>query len=260
MRVDTYLSQNGYAESRTRAARLISEGKVILDGKTVQKASEEIGEGVHVVEITETDLFVGRGGLKLAAALDHFKIDATGKKCIDVGASTGGFTDCLLQNGASLVYAIDSGKGQLHPKLLRDGRVVNIEGYNARALSRDVLGVFDVAVMDVSFISQTLIHPALSEVLRDGAFFITLIKPQFESGRSALGKNGIVKDAKAREEAIRKVLQSAIINHFEPVGIINSPIEGGDGNREYLACFVKKEGELAVNSIDTKHIIAISRN
>ncbi|MBE6647000.1 MAG: TlyA family RNA methyltransferase [Ruminococcaceae bacterium] len=260
MRADTYLSQNGYAESRTRAARLISEGKVLLDGKTVQKASEEICEGEHTVVITENDLFVGRGGLKLSAALEQFKIDVAGKKCIDVGASTGGFTDCLLQNGAAFVYAIDSGRGQLHPKLLSDERVVNIEGYNARALSRDELGVFDVAVMDVSFISQTLIHPALSDVLCDGAVFISLIKPQFESGRSALGKNGIVKDAKDREGAIKKVLQSAIMNHFEPIGIINSPIEGGDGNREYLACFVKREGTLAVNSIDPKHIIAISRN
>ena len=260
MRADTFLAQEGYAESRTRAARLISEGKIIIDGKTVQKASEEIAEGEHTVEITKEDLYVGRGGLKLEAALESFKVDVIGKKCIDVGASTGGFTDCLLQKGAGFVFAIDSGRGQLHPRLLNDERVINIEGYNARELSRDELGLFDVAVMDVSFISQTLIHKALSDVLYDGAIFISLIKPQFESGRSALGKNGIVKNAKDREKAIIRVLESAIINGLEPKGLIKSPIEGGDGNREYLACFVKKEGGICTNTIDQKYISAVSRN
>ncbi len=260
MRADIFLSENGYAESRTRAARLISEGKVIIDGRTVQKASEDISDREHTVVITENDAYVGRGGLKLEAALGHFKIDVTGKRCIDIGASTGGFTDCLLQKGAEVVFAIDSGKGQLHPRLLVDERVVNIEGYNARELSREGLGVFDIAVMDVSFISQTLIHKALSEILDEGAIFISLIKPQFESGRSALGKNGIVKNAKDRENAINRVFDSALANGFEPTGIINSPIEGGDGNREYLACFVKRETGVAINSIDPKHIASISHN
>ena len=258
MRADAFLSQNGYVESRTRAARLISEGKVIIDGKVVRKASEEILDGEHAVQITAVDTYVGRGGLKLEHALKYFEIDVTDKKCIDVGASTGGFTDCLLQNGASVVYAVDSGRDQLHRKLLDDIRVVNIEGYNARELSRDEFGVFQIAVMDVSFISQTLIHNAVSDILENGAMFISLIKPQFESGRSALGKNGIVKDAKDRENAISRVLESAVLNNLEPIGIVNSPIEGGDGNKEYLACFQKKEGNTS-NYISSEHIKAISR-
>lgn len=260
MRADTFLAQNGYAESRTRAARLISEGKIVIDGKIVQKASEDIPDGKHTVVIKELDPYVGRGGLKLEAALEHFKIDVAEKKCIDIGASTGGFTDCLLQKGAGFVFAVDSGRGQLHPSLCSDERVINIEGYNARELSRDEFGVFDVAVMDVSFISQTLIHEGLSDVLDEGAVFIGLIKPQFESGRSALGKKGIVKNEKDRESAIKRVLESAVINSLEPVGLIRSPIKGGDGNVEYLACFIKKDGGIAENKIDAKYITAISRN
>lgn len=241
MRADSYLCVFGYTESRTRAARLISEGKVIVDGKTVSKPSEEICGEEHDVIVTELDRYVSRGGLKLEAAIREFKIDVSGKKCIDVGASTGGFTDCLLQHGACRVCAVDSGQGQLHAKIKSDPRVVSLEGYNARNLSRDELGDFDIAVMDVSFISQTLIHPALSGVLNDGAIFVSLIKPQFEAGKSALCKKGIVKDAKDRETAVLRVCESAFLSGFELMGLANSPIEGGDGNREYLACFQRRE-------------------
>ena len=259
MRADSYLTLNGFVESRTRAARLISEGKILIDGKKVSKPSEEFTDTEHEVVITEVDAYVGRGGLKLESALEKFEIDVQGKRCIDVGASTGGFTDCLLQNGASEVYAVDSGRGQLHEKLLGDPRVVNIEGYNARELSYDKLGSFDVAVMDVSFISQTLIHPALATVLNDGAAFISLIKPQFEAGRSALGKNGIVKNKKDRETAILKVVESAAICGFELGGLINSPITGGDGNREYLALFIRRKNNSPINTaLDRKRIAAVS--
>ena len=259
MRADVYLVSNRYAESRTRAVRLISEGKVLIDGMTVAKASEEISDAEHYVRITEQDRYVGRGGLKLEAALEQFDIDVKGKKCIDVGASTGGFTDCLLQNGAAAVFAVDSGRNQLHPKLRADVRVTNIEGFNAREMSKEDFGVFDIAVMDVSFISQTLIHPALSSVLADGAIYVSLIKPQFESGRGALGKNGIVKNPKDRENAILRVLESAYLSGFEVKSLMLSPIEGGDGNREFLACFVKR-GELArKNNIDENYIKKISR-
>ncbi len=237
MRADSYLCVFGYTESRTRASRLISEGKVMIDGKAVSKPSEEIYGEEHEVEITETDRYVSRGGLKLEAAIREFGIDVSGKRCIDVGASTGGFTDCLLQSGAGYVCALDSGKGQLHKKIADDPRVRSLEGYNARELSRDGLGVFDIAVMDVSFISQTLIHRSLANVLDDRAIFISLIKPQFEAGKKALGKKGIVKDAKDREAAILRVCDSAYMYGFELSGLISSPIEGGDGNREYLACF-----------------------
>ncbi|MBQ8408341.1 MAG: TlyA family RNA methyltransferase [Clostridia bacterium] len=241
MRIDVYLVEKGFCESRNKASRLIGEGKILLDGKTVTKASLEVGDGEHTVEITEEERYVGRGGLKLEAALTAFGIDPEGMKCIDVGASTGGFTDCLLQNGACHVCAVDSGRGQLHLKLLEDIRVTSVEGFNARQLSSDEFGVFDLAVMDVSFISQTLLHLPVSSVLRDGGVFVSLIKPQFEAGKSALGKGGIVKKASDREEAVRRVLESAALSGFEVARVMRSPIEGGDGNREYLALFIKRK-------------------
>ena len=247
MRADVYLCERGYAESRTRAARLIDEGKVIIDGCAIAKASEQISDGEHTVVITERDRFVSRGGLKLLKALTAFDVSVKGKRCIDVGASTGGFTDCLLQHGATCVYAVDSGSNQLHESLLRDERVVSVEGFNARNLSLQDFGVFSLAVMDVSFISQTVLHPNVAQVLDDGGVFISLIKPQFEAGRAALGKKGIVKDAKDRERAVTRVLESAQACGFEVVGVIASPIEGGDGNREYLACFKRGGGSDAVS-------------
>ncbi len=257
MRADSYLCVYGHAESRTRASRLISEGKVLFDGRLVSKPSEEIYGEEHRVEITECDRYVSRGGLKLEAAIKEFGIDVSGKRCIDVGASTGGFTDCLLQNGAEHVLAVDSGRGQLHAKIANDPRVTSLEGYNAREMSCDRLGVFDIAVMDVSFISQTLIHRALSNVLSDGADFISLIKPQFEAGKQALNKKGIVKDSKDREAAVLRVCESAYICGFELCGLTSSPIEGGDGNREYLAYFKKAEAE--ESTVDIEMIRKLSR-
>ena len=239
MRADVYLVENGFVESRNKASRLILEGKVTLDGRLIKKPSENIDGDGHTVEILEADKYVGRGGLKLEGAITHFGIDVSGKRCIDVGASTGGFTDCLLQMGAAQVCAVDSGRGQLHEKLLGDIRVISVEGFNARELSPDSFGMFDLAVIDVSFISQTLIHAPLSSVLNDGAMFISLIKPQFEAGKSALGKNGIVKKPQDREGAILRVIESASFCGLGLEGIMQSPIEGGDGNREYLAVFRK---------------------
>jgi 23S rRNA (cytidine1920-2'-O)/16S rRNA (cytidine1409-2'-O)-methyltransferase len=246
MRLDVYLVENGFCESRSRASRLIGEGKILLDGRVASKAGQEVSDGEHAVEITEVDRFVGRGGLKLEGALDRFGIDVSEKKCIDVGASTGGFTDCLLQRGAFHVCAVDSGRGQLHPRLLEDIRVTSVEGFNARELTPDEFGYFDIAVMDVSFISQTLLHAPVFSVLKDGALYISLIKPQFEAGKSALGKGGIVKKASDREKAVSRVLDSAVLCGFEVVGVICSPIEGGDGNREYLAVFKKTDATVSV--------------
>lgn len=241
IRADVYLTDGGYVESRTRSARLIEQGKVIIDGRPVSKASDKISDGEHEVVITEKERFVSRGGLKLLAAIEAFDVDIANKRCIDIGASTGGFTDCLLQHGAENVVAIDSGTAQLHESLLGNDKVVSVEGYNAKNLCRESFGAFDIAVMDVSFISQTMLHPNVSEVLEQGAMYISLIKPQFEAGRSALGKKGIVKDAKDRERAVMRVLDSAEMCGFYVKGIIASPIEGGDGNREYLACFVRSQ-------------------
>ena len=241
MRIDVYLVENGFCESRNKASRLISEGKVLFDGKRVEKASLDVNDGEHSVQITEQERFVSRGGLKLEGALDSFCIDVSGKKCIDVGASTGGFTDCLLQRGAKSVCAVDSGRGQLHGNLLDDIRVTSVEGFNAREMTSEVFGKFDVAVTDVSFISQTLLHAPISDVLYDGGIFISLIKPQFEAGKSALGKGGIVKKPQDRVEAVLKVVESASLCGFGIFSIIASPIKGGDGNREYLAFFKKGE-------------------
>ena len=239
MRADLYLCDYGFVESRTKASRLISEGKVLLDGKLLKKASEDVSDGEHTVEILEADKYVGRGGLKLEGALESFKVDVTGKRCIDVGASTGGFTDCLLQSGALSVCAVDSGRGQLHDKLLCDERVISVEGFNARGLTPEKFGLFDIAVTDVSFISQTLLHGPIASVLNDGAAFISLIKPQFEAGKSALGKNGIVKNPRDRESAIMRVVESAALYSLVLEDLVRSPIVGGDGNREYLALFIK---------------------
>lgn len=262
MRADLYLVQNGYAASRTLAQKLIADGAVTVDGRMLKKSSEEISEGEHTVAVENTadTRFVGRGGLKLEAALDAFSLDPAGLIFADIGASTGGFTDCLLRRGAAVVFAVDAGHGQLHPRLLADPRVRSAEGMNARNLtSADLLAVeaawkqahpdapascfegkVDGIVMDVSFISQTLLHPALSSILKDGGRMVTLVKPQFELTKSALNKQGIVKQEKDRKAALDRVLASAAACGFEAVSVIPSPIEGGDGNREYLAYFIKK--------------------
>ena len=262
MRADLYLTQNGYADSRTLARKLIEDGAVVLDGRVLKKAAEEIPDGAHTVTVASTadTRYVGRGGLKLEGALAAFRLDPTGLVMADIGASTGGFTDCLLQNGAALVFAVDAGHGQLHPKLQSDPRVRSAEGLNARNLSPSDLIAVDAAwreahpdvsavpfagsvdgiVMDVSFISQTLLHPALASILKDGGWMVALIKPQFELTRSALNKQGIVKQERDRKVAVERVLQSAAACGFEAVSVIPSPIEGGDGNKEFLAYFVKK--------------------
>ena len=241
IRVDVYLVSEGYSKSRESAQRSIEAGLVMIDGKPIKKPSEKIDETVeHSVECENTIAYVGRGGLKLEAALDAFGIDPSGKICFDVGASTGGFTDCLLKRGAKKVYAIDSGRDQLAKELRDDERVVSLEGMNARFLNFDSVGSYaDIIVMDVSFISQTLILPRFQLLLNDGGEVVTLIKPQFECGREALGKGGIVKKPEHRLSAVRRVAFVAEENGLHLCDLIRSPIEGGDGNVEFLARFTK---------------------
>lgn len=244
MRADIYLFSNGYANSRSQAKALIEKGSVKIDGKVIDKASFDITDSEHFIEITDTQKFVSRGGLKLEAALDVFEIDVKGKRAIDIGASTGGFTDCLLNRGAERVVCVDSGVGQLHPKIASDKRVTNIEKYNARELSAEIIPEgADIAVMDVSFISQTLILPRIKGVLKENGCLISLIKPQFEAGRAAIGKGGIVKDKKDRLAAILRVRDSASSVGLYMMGLIISPITGGDGNIEFLGYF-KQEGNI----------------
>lgn len=262
MRADVFLVQGGYADSRTLAQKLIAEGAVTIDGRALKKPSEEVSDGEHTVVVSSTadTRYVGRGGLKLEAALEAFPVSVEGCIAADIGASTGGFTDCLLQNGAARVYAVDSGHGQLHPRLLADPRVRSAEGMNARGLTPadlcriegewqaahpdETVPTFDGRVqgivMDVSFISQTLLHPALAGILQEGGWMIGLIKPQFELTRTALNKQGVVKQEKDRKAAIERVLTSAAACGFENISVIPSPIEGGDGNKEYLAYWIKR--------------------
>ncbi len=245
MRADLYLTQNGYTASRTKAQRLIAAGLLRIDGEVVSKAGQEIDPAIeHHVELQEEFLYVGRGGCKLEAALDAFALDVVGAWALDIGASTGGFTDCLLRRGAAKVYAVDAGVGQLASELLADVRVINREKCNARYLSPEALdadfvahGGADVIVMDVSFISQTYIHPVFSDLLARDGRAITLIKPQFEVGREHLGKHGVVREAKWRRAAVERVLSSACAVGLSPISLIRSPIEGGDGNIEFLALF-----------------------
>ncbi|MCQ2427367.1 MAG: TlyA family RNA methyltransferase [Clostridia bacterium] len=240
MRADLFLFKNGYAPSRESARKSIEASLVTVDGKNVTKPSENIDETAsHTVECASECPFVSRGGLKLDHALTVFGIDPEGRKCADIGASSGGFTDCLLSHGASKVYAIDSGHGQLASKLLNDPRVVSVEGYNARFLDGKITdGRCGLAVMDVSFISQTLILPRIPLILEEGASAVTLVKPQFEAGRSAVGKGGIVKKSADRKNAALRVAASAASAGLALYGIVRSPIQGGDGNIEYLARFV----------------------
>lgn len=243
MRADVYLFQKGYVKSRSRAGVLIEEGNVRIGGKLIMKCSEPIDEEKNLaVEINDTLPYVSRGGYKLEHALDVFNLDVTGLCALDVGASTGGFTDCLLQHGARRVYAVDAGEGQLDPKLGADPRVISREKYNARNIDgKDFPEPIDIVVMDVSFISQTLILPSLSRLMAEGSILVSLIKPQFEVGRSGVGKRGIVKSEKERGRAVCDVLGVADALGLGCTGLDRSAISGGDGNVEFVALFQKEK-------------------
>ena len=242
MRLDVYLVENGFAKSRSYASELIKSSLVKVDGSVVTKPSYDVDGGI--VELTgELYPFVGRGGVKLDHALETFSIDVCGMCALDVGASTGGFTDCLLKRGARSVVALDSGHGQLAKKLADDDRVVNMEGFNAKDIGADTFDrSFDIAVCDVSFISQTLIAGGICEVLKTQGVFISLIKPQFECGRQALGKGGIVKDKKYHYGSVSRVISFCAGVGLVCENLTVSPVKGGDGNTEFLALFRKGAG------------------
>ena len=250
MRLDVYLVEQSLVDSRTDAKNFILAGAVCVDGKVVKKPAFEVLGTENVTVDKSGKKFVSRGGLKLEAALDAFCIDVAGAYALDVGASSGGFTDCLLKRGASHVIAVDSGSGQIVESLRIDPRVTVIENYNARYMQASDFSIPPMlAVMDVSFISQTLILPALATVLPVGAKLISLVKPQFEVGRAFVGRGGLVRDEKARQAAIARVKEAGIACGFRFVGVMTSPITGGDGNVEYLICFDKSE-EKRIQEID----------
>ncbi len=238
-RLDKALVARGLASSRERAQMLVEGGLVTVDGTVAQRVSQKVDEEADVQVTGEALPYVSRGGLKLEVALKHFRLNVSGALCLDVGASTGGFTDCLLQRGAARVVAVDVGHGQLAPSLQRDPRVELREGVNARYLSPEQFtGPFDLAAVDVSFISLTLVLPAIVPLLRPGAHIIALVKPEFEAGRQAVGAKGIVRSAAARRAAVEKVTEfSQEQLALENRGTMPSPLAGGSGNREFIACF-----------------------
>jgi 23S rRNA (cytidine1920-2'-O)/16S rRNA (cytidine1409-2'-O)-methyltransferase len=232
-RLDQLLMERGLADSREKAQALILAGQVIVNGQKSSKPGHSIADDSRI-EVLERMLYVSRGGYKLAAALDHFSIDPTGWTCLDVGASTGGFTDCLLQRGAATVWAIDVGHGQFDWKLRNDPRVVVQEGVNARYLNpADYPVKFDLAVCDASFISTTMLIPAIAPLLAKPRRMIVLVKPQFEVGRADIGKGGIVCDPGLHESACARV-RNAVEAQGLDSAIIPSPILGTEGNREFL--------------------------
>ena len=235
-RVDVLLVEKGLCESREQAKRLILAGEVRIGDRVVDKPGQKLAEDA-ALEVREKPKFVGRGGIKLEGALEAFGIDPTGWVCIDVGASTGGFTDCLLQHGAAKVHAVDVGTNQLVWKLRSDPRVVVKEQFNARHLVPEDLGEkVSLAVMDLSFISLTKVLPAVFSVLDDEGSVVCLIKPQFELDRADISKGGIVRDPALHERAVEKIRRFVVMEcRREWRGLIASPITGTDGNQEFLA-------------------------
>lgn len=241
-RIDKLLTERGLAGSRTKAQAMVMAGIVLVDEKRVEKASESFAAEANIRIKGESDetKYVSRGGLKLEAALRDFSIDAVGLDCIDIGSSTGGFTDCLLKHGAKHVTAIDSGTNQLVWSLRNDQRIDVREQTNARELKpEDLDRTFDIAVMDVSFISVTKLLRAVCALVSDGGRIVVLIKPQFEVGKGEVGKGGIVREPEKHERVVSEVNTFAASIGLKLIGVIDSPITGAEGNKEFLACYVK---------------------
>ncbi|MEJ2581786.1 MAG: TlyA family RNA methyltransferase [Acidobacteriota bacterium] len=237
-RLDVVLAERGLAPSRSRAQALILAGRVMLEGTVESKAGTQVSETAEIEIIEPDHPWVSRGGLKLIAALDVFSISPEGVDCLDIGSSTGGFTDVLLERGANRVIALDVGRGQLDWRLRNDPRVIVMEGVNARHLDTAELPfVAALATVDVSFISLGLVVPALLPHLTSGAWLVCLVKPQFEAGRELVGKGGIVRDEPTRRRVIDETVRSLENLGLELVGVVESPIRGQQGNLEELAVF-----------------------
>ncbi len=256
IRLDVYLTEKGLTTSRERAKALIMAGQVYIKNQKCDKAGTMLDENETEVEVRGEQLkYVSRGGLKLEKAMQEFPITLLGKVTMDIGASTGGFTDCMLQNGAKKVYAVDVGYGQFAWKLRSDERVVNMERTNIRYVTPDDIGEpIDFASIDVSFISLKLVLPAAYNLLSPDGEIVALIKPQFEAGKGQVGKKGVVRDKNIHFEVIRGVLDFATENGFKLLGLSFSPIKGPEGNIEYLA-YIKKSNE--TERITDEEILAI---
>ena len=241
-RLDILLVQKGLCPSREKAKASIMAGIVYVDGQKSDKAGNMVDENAEIVVKSNICPYVSRGGLKLEKSMKEWDLNLENKVCMDIGASTGGFTDCMLQNGATKVYAIDVGYGQLDYKLRIDERVVNMEKCNVRYLDPETIAEpIDFISIDVSFISLKLIFPVCAKVLADNGQIVCLVKPQFEAGREQVGKKGIVRDKNVHKEVIENVIKYAEDNGFYPVGLTFSPVTGAKGNIEYLLALSKSQ-------------------
>lgn len=258
VRLDVALVEGGFAESREKAKRLIMAGIVYVNNQKSDKAGNTVKPD-DVIEVRGQALkYVSRGGLKLEKAMKVFPISLDGFVCADIGASTGGFTDCMLQNGASKVYAIDVGYGQLDWKLRTDERVVNLERTNFRYVTKEEIPEdLDFASVDVSFISLSLILPVMRTLLKDKGTAVCLIKPQFEAGKENVGKKGVVREKSVHIAVIEKIMNLLIENKFSLLGLDFSPVKGPEGNIEYL-CYIRKDEDLENNDFSAEEVVGKS--
>ncbi len=255
-RLDVLLVNNGFAESREKAKRTIMAGLVRVNGRLEDKPGQSFDVESEIQVVGKECPYVSRGGLKLQKAIEDWGVDCTDAYCIDMGASTGGFTDCMLQHGAAKVYSIDVGYGQLDYKLRTDSRVVNMEKTNIRYLDTDLIEEpIDLISIDVSFISLKHMFPVASKVLSDDGVILSLVKPQFEAGREQVGKGGIVRDAAVHKEVIENVISYAEENGLYPRELTFSPIRGTKGNIEYLLLLSKEKCD---NEIKVSDIVSLS--
>ncbi len=258
-RLDMLVFEKGFAESREKAKTLIMEGLVYVDNQKSDKPGTSYSEKCNI-EVRDNRLrYVSRGGLKLERAIESFDINIKGAVCMDVGASTGGFTDCMLKNGAEKVYCIDVGYGQLDWKLRNNPKVVNLERTNIRhidkSLIKDTVNFFSV---DVSFISLCLVLPVVRGIIESGALGVCLIKPQFEAGREKVGKRGVVRDKEVHVKVIEKICNFCANNGFSVLGLDYSPIKGPEGNIEYLILIKKSDNAYIDEPVDIESIVELS--
>lgn len=256
-RLDVLLVKRGLAPSREKAKAMIMEGNVFVGHNREDKAGSTFPEDCEIEIHGNTLKYVSRGGLKLEKAMTHFGVVLEEKVCMDIGASTGGFTDCMLQNGAKKVYSVDVGYGQFAWKLRQDARVVCMEKTNIRYVTpEDIDDVLDFASVDVSFISLTKVLPPARALLKENGEMVCLIKPQFEAGREKVGKKGVVRDRKVHEEVVEKIITFALENGFSVRALEFSPIKGPEGNIEYLVYLEKSEAPVKEESVDIHAVVA----
>ena len=260
-RLDIYIHEHGFCESREKAKAIIMSGIVYVDNQKADKPGFTVKENQTVEVRGDTLKYVSRGGLKLEKAMESFKIRLCDKICADIGASTGGFSDCMLQNGARKVYAIDVGYGQLAWKLRTDERVINLERTNFRYVTDEIVtDKLDFASVDVSFISLGLILPPLHLLLKNDGEVICLIKPQFEAGKENVGKNGVIRDPAVHKEVIEKIIAFALKTGYSVLNLDYSPIKGPQGNIEYLIYMKKSDSPENLCQLTAFELVALSHN